>query len=254
MKRMNLVSENLKTSTTIKMKTFKDPIGQAILDYSQTGVNKNIIVKSDICDDDIIPSEYLFRPYEEMPILEQLALKRCSGSVLDVGSAAGIHASYLIEKGLSVDCIDISEKSIEYIKSKGINAEQINFFDVEDKKYDTVLMLMNGVGIAGDLSRLELLLLKAKSLLNPGGKLLCDSSDIKYLYEDDENGHWIDLNAEYYGNFKFQMTYRNHESDWFDWLYVDFDKFKVAGEKCGFTAQKLHEEENQYLAELTLDE
>ena len=231
-----------------------DPIGQAILDYSNTGINKNIIVKSDICDDDIIPSEYLFRSFEEMPPIEQLALKRASGSVLDVGSAAGIHASYLIEQGLNVDCIDISAKSIEFLKEKGLNAEHINFFDVDDKKYDTILMLMNGVGIAGDLSNLELLLLKAKSLLKKGGKLLCDSSDIKYLYQDDEEGLWVDLNTAYYGDFKFQMIFNEHDSGWFNWLYVDFDKFKLAAEKCGFSINKLHEEDNQYLAELMLDE
>ena len=50
------------------------------------------------------------------------------------------------------------------------------------------------------------------------------------------------------------MTFNEHDSDWFDWLYVDFNKLKLAAEKCGFTIQKLHEEDNQYLAELTLDE
>ncbi len=231
-----------------------DPIGEAILDYSKTGKNKDIVVKSEICDDDVIPSEYLFRSFEEMPDIEQLALKRCHGSVLDVGSAAGIHASYLIEQGFNVDCIDISAKSVKYLKDKGLNAEQINFFDKEEKRYDTILMLMNGVGIAGKLSNLELLLLKAKSLLKKNGRLLCDSSDIKYLYQDEEEGLWVDLNTEYYGNFKFQMTFNEHDSDWFDWLYVDFNKLKLAAEKCGFTIQKLHEEDNQYLAELTLDE
>ncbi|HIP31385.1 MAG TPA: class I SAM-dependent methyltransferase [Crocinitomicaceae bacterium] len=232
----------------------KDPIGQAILDYVKKNINKDIIVKSDICDDDVIPSAYLFRSYEEMPAIEQVALKRCSGETLDVGAAAGIHASYLKERGLEVHCIDISEKSVDYLKSNGHSAECIDFFDVEDQKYDTVLMLMNGLGIAGSLSNLELLLLKAKSLLTENGKIIADSSDIKYLYQDeDEDGAmWLDLNAEYYGNFKFQMVYGEHTSDWFDWLYVDFEKLEIAASKIGLSVNKMYDENDHYLVEMTI--
>lgn len=230
-----------------------DPMGQAIVDFAQNGIDKDIIVSSDLCEDDIIPVSYLFREYEDMPELERLALNRCSGKVLDVGAGAGIHALYLDEKGLDISCIDISEHSVDYIKSLGLDARRLNFFDLKDEKYDTLLLLMNGIGIAGTLSNLERTLIHAKQLLNPGGKLICDSSDIKYLYEDDEGGYWFDLNSEYYGNFKFQMKYEKHISDWFEWLYVDFENLKKAAEKCGFSIQKLYEEDNHYLAELTLN-
>ncbi len=230
----------------------KDAIGQAILDYAKTGKNKNIIVKSDICDDDVIPSEYLFRSYEEMPAIEQVALKRCVGKILDVGAAAGIHASYLKEQNLDVHCIDISEKSVEHLKSIGHSAECINFFDVEDQKYDTVLMLMNGLGIAGSLSKLELLLLKAKSLLAKNGKIIADSSDIKYLYQDEDGAMWLDLNAEYYGNFNFQMVYGEYKTDWFEWLYVDFEKLELAATKVGLAVNKIYDEDDHYLVEMAI--
>ena len=230
----------------------KDPIGQAILDFAKTGKNKDIIVKSDICDDDVIPSEYLFRSYDEMPEIEQVALKKCTGKVLDVGAAAGIHATYLKSKGLNVHCIDISEKSVDYLQSIGHSAECINFFDLEEQKYDTVLMLMNGIGIAGSLSNLELTLLKAKSLLKENGKIICDSSDIKYLYQDESGATWLDLNAEYYGNFKFQMVYEEHVSDSFDWLYVDFEKLETAATKLGLSVNKLFDENDHYLVELKI--
>ena len=231
-------------------KQLKDPIGKAIIDFSETGKSIDIIVKSDICDDDIIPSEYLFRSFEEMPEIEQVALKKCSGKILDVGAAAGIHAKYLIENKLSVDCIDISPLSISYLKSIGLSAENINFFDYQAKTYDTILMLMNGIGIAGQLSNLERTLQKAYSLLNSDGRLICDSSDIKYLYQDDNGAMWVDLSTEYYGNFKFQMIYDEHTSDWFDWLYVDFDKLKTAAEKIGFSVNKIFDENDHYLVEL----
>lgn len=229
-----------------------DPMGQAILDYANSGTEENIIVSSEICDDDIIPASYLFRPYEEMPKLEQLALRRVEGKTLDIGAAAGMHLKHLEEEGIDAHAIDISERAVQHLKSIGLSAEVADFFDYRGGTYDTLLLLMNGIGIAKSLDNLESMLVKAKSLLNENGKILCDSSDIKYLYEDDEGGMWVDLNTTYYGNFRFQMKYKEHTSDWFDWLYVDFDKLQEIGSRAGFNVTKLYEEENQYLAELTL--
>jgi SAM-dependent methyltransferase len=225
-------------------------MGQAIIDFAKDGIDQDIIVSSDLCEDDVISSAYLFRSYEDMPKIEQVALARCSGKVLDVGAGAGIHASYLQENGFDVSCIDISPLSIAHLKENNIDARLMNFFDLKDEKYDTLLMLMNGIGIAGTLSNLEHTLIKAKSLLNDGGKILCDSSDIKYLYEDDEGGMWVDLNTTYYGNFKFQMKYKEHESEWFDWLYVDFGKMKETAERTGFMVNQIIDENDQYLVEL----
>ncbi len=225
-------------------------MGQAIVDFAKTKINKDIIVVSEICDDDVIPSEYLFRAFNEMPKIEQLALERCEGKILDVGAGAGIHAMHLLKQGKDVSCIDISELSVNYLKDQKINARQLNFFNLEDEQYDTLLFLMNGLGIAGTLSNLEFTLLKAKTHLAKNGKILCDSSDIKYLYEDDDGGYWIDLNAGYYGDFRYQMLYESHASDWFDWLYVDFETLKITAEKVGFEVELIHEEDQQYLAEL----
>ena len=235
-------------------RTLNDPIGQAILEYIKTGKNEDIIVKSELCDDDIIPSAYLFRTYDEMPEIEKIALSNCKGEIIDIGAGAGTHARYLSEMGHNVKCIDLSPGSIQHLKSIGMDADCTSLFELDKKKYDTVLMLMNGIGIAGTLSNLENTLLKVKTLLNKNGKLICDSCDIKYLYEDDEDGLWIDLNSEYHGNFKFQMKYGKHSSKWFDWLYVDFENFKAIAEKAGFTITKLAEQDNQYLVELSLNQ
>lgn len=229
-----------------------DPMGQAIIDYAQNGEDGDIFVLSDICEDDVIPVSYLFRSFDEMPKLEQIALGRCSGRVLDIGAAAGMHAGFLEDKGLSVDVIDISKNSIEYLKSKNLNAKQVDFFDYDGIAYDTLLFLMNGIGIAKNLDNLETTLLRAKGMLNENGKILCDSSDIKYLYEDNEGGMWVDLNTTYYGNFKFQMKYKDHETEWFEWLYVDFEKLEEAAKNVGMKARKVYEEDDQYLAELTI--
>ena len=229
-----------------------DPIGHAINTYHRTKKPDDIIVMSDICEDDIIPIEVLFRTYEEMPQIEKLALKAAKGKVLDVGAGTGVHSKILMDENLDVLAIDLSEGAVEYMKSVGINARKENFFHLKDEKFDTILMLMNGIGIAGQLSKLQQTLNHAKSLLNPDGKILCDSSDIRYLYEDEDGSLWTDLNSEYYGNFRFQMKYKKEVSPWFDWLYVDFDNLFKAASAAGLKAVRLHEEDDHYLAELSL--
>jgi SAM-dependent methyltransferase len=230
-----------------------DPIGQAILDYAKNKKPFDIIVSSDICEDDIIPIEVLFRNLKDMPEIEKKALKLCKGKVLDVGAGAGIHCQELIKNGLSTHALDSSQGAIEYLKNIGVSATLCSFESFDSKtKFDTILMLMNGVGIAGTLANLEKTLLKAKSLLQEGGQLICDSSDIRYLYEDEDGSMWMDLNSEYYGDFRFQMHYKKNSGPWFDWLYVDYDNLHRVATKVGFKSVKIMEQENHFLAQLTL--
>ena len=230
----------------------KDPIGKAIHGYSENQKDLDIIVKSDICENDIIPLEVLFRSFNEMPEIEKTALSRVKGKTLDVGACAGPHSIELINRGHEdIHAIDISKGSIEYLKSKNISAEHSSFLNYNQTTYDTILMLMNGIGVAGKLSNLKKTLQHASKLLNKDGILLCDSSDIKYLYEEDDGSLWIDLNEEYYGNFRFQMEYKNEKSSWFDWLYVDYDNLHEIALEAGFKCQKIKEENEHYLAELT---
>ena len=128
--------------------TGKDPLGRIILDYGKDKADRFITVESDICDDDFIDASYLFRSYEEMPKIEQIALKHCSGDILDIGAGAGIHAKYLHDKGFKVRSNDVSPGAVAYMKSEGLNAEVQDFFEVTEQ-YDTLLMMMNGIRTAG---------------------------------------------------------------------------------------------------------
>lgn len=228
-----------------------DPIGQAILDYSKTKKPDDIIVSSDICEDDIIPVEVLFRTIEEMPDLEVTAIERATGKVLDVGAGAGVHALEMKKRGCDVLAIDISKGSVEHLAKQGLNVQHIDFYELKNQQFNTITMLMNGIGIAGSLSNLEHTLSHAKSLLAPGGKILCDSCDIRYLYEDEDGAMWVNLNTEYYGNFRFQMKYKKEIGTWFDWLYVDFDSLFKAAQNVGLKATRVYEKDDNYLAEIT---
>jgi SAM-dependent methyltransferase len=234
------------------MASHNDPIGLAIETYSKTKKPFDIIVHADLCEDDIIPVEVLFRSFEEMPELEKLAISKSKGKVLDVGAGAGVHSLELMDRAIDVTAIDISPGAVDYMKSIGINALQSSFLNFKSGKFDTILMLMNGIGVVGKLSNLKRSLEHAKKLLNTGGVIYCDSSDIKYLYEDEDGSFWMDLASEYYGDFRFQMSFKQAKSSWFDWLYVDYDSLHKVATEVGFTTRKLMEVENHYLAELVL--
>ena len=227
-----------------------DPFGHAIHDYISGNETPDILVRSELCEDDIMPVSLLFRSYEEMPEPEKIALSKCRGHILDVGAGSGCHSFWLIENDFEVDAIELSKGAVDYHLSKGLKSRYVSFFDLKDERYDTLLFLMNGIGIGGMLNRLEETLTQAHKLLNDNGKVICDSSDLKYLYEDDEGGYWINLNVEYYGEYDYQMQYKNTVSEWFKWLYVDFDTLKNYAEKTGFEIVKLYDEDNHYLAEL----
>lgn len=229
-----------------------DAIGQALLAFYNHKDNTDIVVKSSITEDDIIPIEYLFRTYAQMPVIEQKALDLCEGKVLDVGAASGCHSKILKEKRIDVTAIDISGGAVEVMNLQGIAAKNQNFFDVTEK-HDTLLFLMNGVGIAGTLNELSQFLNHAKSLLKPNGQILLDSSDIAYLFKEDDGSEWININTNYYGEVSYQMEYKNHLTEPFNWLFVDFEKLKEVAISCGLKCELVCEGEHyDYLARLSI--
>ncbi|MCO6499040.1 MAG: class I SAM-dependent methyltransferase [Vicingus serpentipes] len=231
-----------------------DALGEALLDYLKGDKNQKIIVTSDITEEDVIPVDYLYRTAKELPEIEQTALKLCVGSVMDVGAGSGVHTLLLQDKGLKVKAIDISKGAVEVMLTRGVkDVENINFFDVTGEKYDTLLFLMNGIGIAGTLEGLRLFLKKAKLLLNDGGRILLDSTDIQYLFTEEDGSVWVDLNKKYYGEVVYQMTYKNITTLPFSWLFVDYSMLQEEASTLGFQVELIAEGDNHhYLSQLSL--
>ena len=229
----------------------KDLFGKALLDYQNGRYTEDIITSTNISEEDDLPLPYLFREFKEMPKLEQKALKLAKGSILDVGCGAGSHSLYLQEKGFQVKAIDISKGAIEVAKQRGVlHAEVKNILD-ESERFDTVLLLMNGTGIFQELVNVSKYLTHLKSLLNPNGQILIDSSDIKYMYEDEDGGFWMDMNANYYGELDYFLSYKGDQEDPMKWLYLDFEKLQLACETVGLKCELVAEGEHfDYLARL----
>lgn len=232
-----------------------DPMGAAIRDYHLRGKAARLRVMSSMFDEDEMPVDHLFRTFDDMPHLEQKALNMAYGKVLDIGAGAGCHALALQERGMDVKAIDISPLSCEVMKERGIkDVECVNLFCKQlQGKYDTLLLLMNGTGIAGKLSQLPALLNRLKELLSEEGQILIDSSDLKYIYENEDGSMDIDLNAPYYGEVDYQMQYRDIKGEPFDWLYTDPMLLASVSKQCGLQCQIIEQGEHyDYLAKLTL--
>lgn len=229
-------------------------MGAAIWDFHQTGHAKELVVESSMFDDDVMPVAHLFRTENEMPKLERMALNLCRGKVLDVGAGAGCHTLALEKSGLQVTSIDVSELSTQIRRERGAKDSRcVNLFDKEglQEKFDTIILLMNGLGIAGKLEHLPHLLRRCKELLLPSGKILTDSSDLSYIYRSEDGSFDWDGDG-YYGEVDFRMRYGCCTGDWFDWLYVDFDTLKEQALLCEMKVSKIAEGENcDFLACIT---
>jgi SAM-dependent methyltransferase len=233
----------------------KDLFGKAILDFQTNTSPENMITSTSISDEDEMEVAYLFRSFDEMPTLEQKALQLTKGRTLEVGCGAGSHGLYLQnERNIDVHSIDISENAITACTLRGLkNTQVIDILNIENEKYDTILLLMNGTGIFETLERTSIYLQKLKSLLNPNGQILIDSSDIIYMFDEDEDGgKWIPSDT-YYGELTFTVQYKNETETPFPWLYLDYNTLQNAAIANGLQCQLVLEGDHfDYLAQLTL--
>lgn len=233
----------------------KDLFGKAILDYQTNNSPEDLITETSISDEDEMSVAYLFRSYAEMPLIEQKALQLSKGRVLDVGCGAGSHSLTLQnDRNLEVTSIDISPNAIQTCALRGLkNAKVQDIMALENEKYDTILLLMNGTGIFGTLKQTANFLQKLKSLLNPNGQILIDSSDILYMFDDDEDGgKWIPGDG-YYGELTFTLRYKNQKEEEFPWLYLDYNTLQNAAFANGLQCEMILEGEHyDYLAKLSI--
>jgi len=232
----------------------KDLMGRAIWDYFYQENPEDLQTETSISELDDLPVSYLFRNYKEMNALEQKALDLSFGKVLDVGAGAGSHSLYLQNKrNLDVAALDISPKSIEICKARGVkNAVCEDFLKFSNDKFDTILLLMNGTGIFQSLKNVDQYLQKLKNLISENGQILIDSTDILYMYDQDDDGGVLVPATGYYGELDYYIHYKGESELPMKWLYLDFNTLKNAAIANGFKIQKIKQLDDSYLAKLTV--
>ena len=244
---------SLNAQQVIKYK-MKDLMGRAIWDYFYQENPEDLQTETSISELDDLPVSYLFRNYKEMNALEQKALDLSFGKVLDVGAGAGSHSLYLQnDKKLEVIALDISPKSIEICKLRGIkNTICEDLLQYSEKDFDTILLLMNGTGIFQSLKNLDQYLQKLKNLISENGQILLDSTDILYMYDQDDDGGVLVPATGYYGELNYYIHYKGESELPMKWLYLDFNTLKNAAIVNGFKIQKIKQLDDSYLAKLTV--
>lgn len=226
-----------------------DVLGQALLDYYKKTSPRKLWIHNKYGPKEEMPVHVYFRRAEDMPELELVALENCNGRVLDIGAGAGSHALLLQQKGANVTALEISSKAVEVMKLRGVSAiVEEDIFKFETGGFDTLLLLMNGIGLTGNISGLKKFFQHAKKLLNPQGQLILDSSDVAYLYD----GKLPEIN-NYYGEIMYRYEYKKQKTDWFSWLYIDKKKLTEIADEEGWKTEILFEDEfDQYLVRLRL--
>ena len=236
----------------------KDVLGTALKSFYFDKDRSKLWVLSEMTEKDEMPIKHFFRDFENMPEIEKIALKKCNGKVLDIGSGAGSHTLWLQKQMIDVTAVDHSKGCIEVMIKRGVKrVVERDIYDpiaigFKEDHYDTVLLLMNGIGIAESLDKLSAFLNLLKDLLSENGQILFDSSDLKYLYLEDDGSLMIDLNGPYYGEMKFRYEYKNEKGPWFKWLYIDEQLMEDFAKKAQLKMEVLYRGDNSdYLARLT---
>ena len=233
------------------MTMHRDVYGEALDDYFVHQEEKfPLILHTSYGDQDEMPVEIFFREPDDFPELEFIGLSLCDGRVLDVGAGVGSHSLYLQEKGFEVDALELSQIACHIMQQRGVQHIICeDFYKFEGQKYDTLLLLMNGIGLAGDVDGFRKLLQHSKELLTENGQLIFDSSDISYLYND----YNIKKPAHYFGEIQYQYEYKGTRGNLFKWLYLDQDLLIKISHELGWVVQILYEDENdQYLVRMEL--
>jgi len=227
----------------------RDVYGEALQEFHVNNeLASPLLLHSTYGDIEEMPIEVFYRTEDDFPELEFIALSLCDGKVLDVGAGVGSHALYLQEKEFDVTALEISETACNIMRQRGVQQiVQDDFFKLKDQQYDTLLFLMNGIGLAQTLDGFKNLLRHAKTLLTDRGQLLFDSSDISYLYEE----YRIQRPTYYFGEIGYQYEFKGVTGEPFKWLYLDQETLiKIAHEE-NWVVQVLFEDENdQYLVRM----
>ncbi len=225
-----------------------DILGQAISDYYNYERDQTLWVHDTLGPKVPMPVSVYFRSEKDMPELELEALRHCRGSVLDIGSGAGSHALALQDRDINVTAIDISPLAVSVMQQRGVEkAWERDIFQFSGERYDTLLLMMNGIGLCSNIAGLHRFLRYARNLLAPGGQLLFDSSDVAYLYEEG-----LPAGDAYYGEIRCRYEYKKQKTDWFTWLYADQSVVTAVAAEEGYRTEVLFEDGNdQYLVRLT---
>jgi SAM-dependent methyltransferase len=206
-------------------------------------------VRSDLAEEEEWPASLFFREEAEMPAIERAALDLCGPRVVDVGAGAGPHALALQRRGHDVLALDSNPELSDLMRERGVRRVAVGGPEAAPRgRADTVLILMNGLGLAGTLAGLAPLLRSAAGALAPGGRIVADSTDLRGpcggVARDD---------GRYVGEVQFQLEFGGTRGEPFGFLYVDPETLGLHARSAGLDLIETRDfGDGTYLAVLAL--
>jgi SAM-dependent methyltransferase len=200
-----------------------EPYEKAMRAYHRGNRNATIVVYDDY-ERDEAPIAYFFRDPTQFPPLEQTALDLCRGRVLDVGAGSGCHTLALQERGFQVTAIEVLPALVRILQERGVHdVRRATWMELQAEPFDTVLMMMNGLGLAETLTGLRRFFRDARRLLRPGGQVLADSTDVRVRMDPEakRSGRLTRRDGRYIGELHFQLEFEGRKGPPFSQLYVD---------------------------------
>lgn len=223
-----------------------NPFARALHDYHAGDQSAEFIIERNDGFRECVPAS-LFFAKENFPELEARALDLCQGRILDVGAAAGRHSLELARRGFRVTSLDVLPELESLLGEAG--AERIVISDIlafEGGPFETLLMLMNGIGMAGTPDGLVRFLRHARQIVSPGGQILCDSLDVTVTAEPAHIAYRQRNITEGRapGQQTFTITCDGVTGEIFHWLHLDFDSLNRACAENGWASELVASEAN----------
>ncbi len=232
-----------------------DPYGRALLDFFNGDTAATVAVRRDDGLTGPMPAGIFFRTEADFSPIERSALDLCHGLILDIGAGAGCHSLALQKRGMHVRAIDISPQLIDIMSKRGVmDTRCVNAFEFREGRFDTLLLMLHGIGMMETLSGLDRFLLHAHDLITPGGKIVFDSLDVRRT-DDPRNLAYHEANRKagrYFGEIRMRFEYRGDMGPYFGWLHVDPETLAEQATKADWECRVvLQQEDGNYLAQLT---
>ena len=230
-----------------------DTYAKALINFHKGKMPDSYEIVRDDGYSSIVPVSVFFDGLKISEI-ESLALSNCNKTILDVGAGAGRHSSELQRRGLDVTAVDVSKQAVKIMQERGIKkAICADIMDVSGSTYDTLLLLMNGIGMVGSPGNLDKFIFKCRELLTKNGIMLIDSIDV-FKTADPKHIKYREKNIsdhKYPGQQNLRIDYDGAVGTWFEWLHVTFDELANHARKNNFTSELLRMEDGgEYLAKL----
>ncbi len=239
-----------------------EPYGSAIKQcYTQPDVPVSMKVHIKNVATHEVDVHMFFEQPEEFLEIDRIAYQLCRGRILDIGAGVGRFALPLQKQGLTVCAMEELPQAIAIMQERGVqdicSMELDDFLDqsIVNEKFDTVLMIMNGLGIVGTFDKLALFLDKIKPFLKPDGQILADSMSVNLSKVNDFSKH-IEIqkmDGKYPGEVQLKFEYQGVLGSDVAWLHIDEIALASLAEKTGWVSDVIYrDDDGTYLTRLTM--